>query len=252
VAKFKHLKSALMAYCSCPRYMKALYIDKVEPIESEEALIGTSFHDFASEFFSRAPYKKAVRARSLLQIEELFRELVKDDSPELRRLELNFCDFEARHLWNLKHVVANPRKYFFPIDIELSVETKTASFRVDRIDLLTTGESCVVEYKTSAWWNKTLLRRELAFYCVGLKSIKKYRDIHPVTHIMVYNPRLDRYMFEKLSRRTVISMLGWLDQMAQSIRDNKFPRKFSGLCRYCPISKECYEEVPKWNLESTG
>lgn len=238
-------KYALMDFISCPRRFKAIHIDKVATKDIWEASVGRQFHEFARDFFSRVPFKKAVRINRLDDLKVLFVSLADAKDEELKVLEYNFCKFEAEHFWKLKTLLPGDfKRYFVPLDVELEVETKTAHFIVDRIDLLTSRQSCVFEYKTSTYWNPTSLRKELAFYAVGLKSIRKYRSLYPPTHIACYNPRLDRFLFEKLSKRSVQSMFTWLERMVDAIKKNNFPRKFSGLCRYCPIADECYSELP--------
>jgi len=239
-------KWALQDFVACPRRFKAIHIDKVACEQSPEAKLGEDFHEFARSFFARVPYRQARKLHRLHDIEELFCELVDADG-ELGLMETNFCKFEAAHFWKLKQLVPQKlKRFFYPLDLELTVETDYMFFRVDRIDLLLNRKACVVEYKTSTHWNLSSLRRELAFYCVGLKRLMRYKRFYRPEYIACYNPRLDRFFFEKLSKNTVRSMYSWLKKMEEAFKTGVFPRRISGLCRYCPIAKECLEEVPKW------
>ena len=241
-------KYALQDYVICPKRFKAIHIDKIAQETIPEATLGTKFHEFAKDFFWKVPVKEAVKLKRLDDIKVLFASVVDQNaSDELKIFEMNFAKFEAEHFWKLKELLPRDwKKYFYPMDLELEIETETMHIIVDRIDLLTTGESCVFEYKTGSYWNLTSLRRELAFYAVGLKSVRKYRDYHPVTHIACYNPRLDRFLFEKLGKRTIVSMLNWVQRMAEAIKKGKFEKKMSSFCRHCPLRRECFEDLPEW------
>jgi len=241
-------KYALQDFVICPLRFKAIHLDGLAQEQTIEASVGVKFHEFAREFFGRVPYKEAKKLKRLDDIKKLFVSLVDEDAEgDLRVFEVNFANFEAEHFWKLKELMPHGfRKYFYPMDLELEVETESMHFIVDRVDLLTNGESCVFEYKTGSYWNLTSLRRELAFYAIGLKRIRKYRDYHPVTHIACYNPNLNKFMFEKLSRSTIRSMLRWVEKMAEAIRTGKFERRVSSWCRHCPLRHECFGGEVVW------
>lgn len=236
-------------WCSCPRQFYYSAILKLPSEQSESAAIGERFHDFTDQFFADIDYHALYRIKTLDgAIDVLAKTLPEDLESTERPMYNNFIRFEANHLIDLKRVVPDDwKKFFVPLDRELRIETPNIHMVIDRVDLLFDNNASVMEYKFSSWWSPTDLRRELVLNSLALKTLKKYRLHHPITHISCYNPKLDNFLFEKINTRTISALMVRLRRFQQDYKDKKFNRRVSGLCAVCDFRYKCLVEEPDIN-----
>jgi len=233
-------KYSLMDFLKCPYRYKRLHLEKVPLDITWELKLGRQFHNFAYKFFNLVDLRKLRRTDALSH----FLSLVPRCDPALEVMIKNFCKFEANHVKALKQVYGKKWKnFFFPVDRELHIETKSFRVIIDRIDRLSEG-FCVFEYKTSRFFNYRDLRKELVFYAIIARSTRMYAK-NRISHIACYNSFLDKFMFEPIHRRTIISVINLLERLKECIDTYEFPRKLSSFCLHCQFRFECLVQVPK-------
>jgi len=245
-------KTYIQAFASgCPKQFADVYIHRVYELPRNPAMIrGQNFHDWAAKFFEYAKWEELQELKTLEDIVGYFRLFVPKDVAEegLKKAMFNFCEFEAKHVLAVRKPELGPR-YFYPLEREFVIDTKTLDCHIDRIDLLDIDNCiCPMEYKLMHTWSKwtfSYIRRELVFYSIALNVIPKYKG--RAKYIGAYNPLLDKFFFEHIHRNTVAAVIRWVHRLKDSVEKGDFPRKPGPRCTSCPSIEECYledENVP--------
>lgn len=245
-------KSYIQSYAICPSQFKKVYVLKLpgSEVRNPKAMLGKSFHGFANVFFDKMVWGELIELRTISDIKTYMYSKFESDiavaMDELKLLMTNFVSFEANHFLNVRE---KGEKYFFPLEREFLIETKTLRGTIDRLDLLDNGFVCPMEYKVSESWKgtrwKTYLRRELAFYCVLLNTTEKYWK--KGAYISAYNPLMDLFFFEQVKKQTLRALTRWVLKLNEAFKKDDFPKKISGLCMYCFDKEDCLseEEMPE-------
>lgn len=256
-------KSIIQSYAACPKMCKDRWILHKEFVTPEVANMGQDFHSFAKDFFIHLSWDELQELLTLEDVSQYLKEHhleeIENAVPAVQEMISNFIGFEAKHFLRVRDLGS---EYFFPLETELPIDTHPndpntgfCTRGVDRIDLLQNGMICPMEYKcTEHWgspWHKTRVRRELAFYCVLLNFMPKYKG--RAGYISAYNPVVDNFWFEQLSNRTLTSLYAWIGKINEAIKTDNFPAKFSGMCMYCSDPSDCLEKMPdSLKMEITG
>jgi len=231
-------KSMIQDYSVCPYKYKLKWLEKRPILPTPESTIGKSFHTFAHDFFDLVQKEKLMQLQTADEVREYMRSVIPKVPSLVKDLCLNFVDFEVDHFLKVRNLSLD---YFFPLARELYLETKIFAGTIDRLDLLTDNSICIFEYKTSQYLHMPTIRRECAFYKLLLESTSgKWRALK-VSSFAVYNPVLNKFVFEKFSRNSSAALMRWIGRMKTSHEENDFPKKFGTLCRWCDFRFECLE-----------
>jgi len=187
---------------------------------SPAMLRGTEFHDQANRFFNRIKIDDEYSY-------EQFRELMPDGD-----MYTNFIEYE----WEQFN---KDRDLFMPALREEKIESHNLKLKgtVDRVDKMKNGNYCVVEYKTGKIHNISVNRRELCIYMMILNDIKKLPS--SVTHMKCLWVDQKKFIFEKIKSVTIRATSKAIKRVRNGIAQNKFPKKTSMLCSWCPYIDIC-------------
>lgn len=232
-------KSAMFAYLECPRRFKYEYVWKTRVPAGLAAEIGKDFHEWTRTFFDRVDVRLMERM-TYLQTYRYFRKFLPENPALLRMCEW-FVEFEARRWSELRD-----RELWMPVFRERyfrSDTLKLAGF-VDRVDRTIDGKYIVIDYKTTKGFDKSKLRKELAFYVLLIQTaneVPEWFDRSKIHYIGIINPAKGIVWYEELKKVTVTYLLKSLRKVREGIENGRYDPKPNG-CAYCPFYDICMEE----------
>jgi len=234
---FKIHKSTIQDYVLCPRRMKAIWLDNIQPAQPEIAYVGQQFHKLVAEWFDVVEWSELKKRKALDDVRKYMMSCFpKNVHPLVTPLLVNFVEYETMRYVETR---AKGKLYFYPLEKEFYVETEHFAGTIDAIFKATKRRNAVHEWKTGNSFNRTSLRRELAFYSVMLNATQ-YKGT--IGYISYYNPNINKYMFEKLNKNSVNAVLRWIKKIEHSIKTDTWPRRIGVWCRGCPIYRKCLLE----------
>jgi len=240
-------KSMLKAFLDCPKKYELMFVKKVPFVGTFVMHIGRLFHEYARDFFAKLDYDRLVTLNDVTdrmlqdKVKSLMLESV-PTQPIVRELCHNFVDFEASRWIKLVMMYEEPLEYYKPVAIELYVSAPSEGIEgtVDRIDRLSTQNYVNIEYKTTSKLRNYDVRKELAFYNIMLNSAKVLD--RPITHIGYYNPRINKWFCEPMTRRLMQNTRRKILQFKQALELQNFPKNEGFYCAFCPVLRYCMEE----------
>jgi len=218
--------------------------------------IGSSFHNFADEFFRVVDYEELGEAADLREIREVFLDTTRfiQAPAALENLVENFLEFESQRYLDMKGEHDDPIKYYKPYMLENKIEVLNA-FRdegiridmvgiIDRVDLLYTGTIALIEYK-SGNLNEKRVERELLFYTLLLEKANEYKggSFPEVTHLVGYSPRENDLVVLPMKKKKKDTVQRRIIKMAQDVMDGIFPCKENIFCPSCAGAEPCLEST---------
>lgn len=222
-SKHKISKSLINILKTCKRWYYLAYVKEV-PAEYQtiEAERGTSFHEFAANFFRN--YKEPFEAN-----------VPRTDDPMIK----NFIEFErARHK---NYEEANALDKYIPPYIEVTVETAELKGVIDRIDIRPKENNyIVIDYKTKG--SRSLIseeRFEMSLYAL-LAEEGLGLDVYGIA---MYYPKINECYFERWDEKKKESILKKLEKVKKSVGP-PYQRKVGYHCDFCPYVKICLTEGP--------
>lgn len=233
-------KSDMMNYLTCPRWFRYSFVEQRKVSKSVViAETGKDVHYYASQFFKLANWYELSKLKSLREVKKYFKKLIIPDVNKMvHDLIVNFTEFEAEHYWRVRNL--GPQ-FFYPQYSELYVESDKLAGTIDRIDLMADGKLMIVEYKTGGHRQKSMMRKELAFY---LKLFNESGvDERKAEYIGVLYIADRTFEWEHVHPRTLLALEKTLKKVFDAIdKGDDFPPRPGPMCTYCPYLEMCLKE----------
>ncbi len=228
----------------CPARYKAIWLDGVPNVAGEAAMIGTLFHDWATEFFDIVERDAVESMFTIADLTAYFRAASVDEgwSQSLLDCIYNYIDFEVDHIIRLRDLFKGDNEqvwsYFIPYEREFKWESSRSEGTIDRIDLLTDGNLLIWEYKTSRRPQPTAHRRDVTYYATECNHFEIFGD-KKVTLGGVMWVRVPQFWTFDFHTRTIQAINKRIRDMNKCKKDNYYPCKVTSMCIYCPKMKLC-------------
>lgn len=235
----KPRKSMLEAWDICPRLYEQQWIKKRPQVNGVEMQYGRDFHSRAVEFFKEVDYEKLITCVRAPTAFWLFKPFVPSKGV-VAEWVANFLWWEANEWIRLLRQLGPQEAMFFwkPLALEWFYEDNDGEYHVDRIDRLPNVRSLInIEYKTSKWFFKAKLRRELTWYNLGINRSKRFE--WPCDFIGYFNPQLIKSFSERVPKWQEHRVQKFVTAFLLANSRGHFPCEVSRFCRYCSYILDC-------------
>jgi ATP-dependent exoDNAse (exonuclease V) beta subunit len=224
---------------------------------------GIAFHDISHSFFTEVgqridEFQHIVDNADLEMESEIYHFLrgimPETKNPVFNEMTQNFVDFHTNYFTTYCQHQPDPIECFLPVYQEIYVETEELmrSGRIDRVSYVPgTTDYYIMDYKTGRSWNVSDLRKELSFYYSISQELEFLQD--RVTHWSIYNPNIQRVLFEPIKKISITWMEKTIVQFKEALpvlRDDvlfeefwkKNKKKFLNpiKCIHCEVQEECW------------
>jgi RecB family exonuclease len=223
--------SRLGSYDWCARQYYYKYIAKIPEKPNLAMRVGLAFHKFAETFHKEVELDK---------LEDQGASYIRGFKANHRYVD-RFIETEAVRYEKLLELEMTER--WMPKMIEKSLTGEIAGVKmrgvVDRVDLLTTGELCVIDYKPkNKASNISKLRRQLVLY----RELAEAAYDLEIPQIGAYFYKTGEILLEPGKKRTVTALNNYVTRMLDKIeKDDEYKMKENiDYCGKCSFYKLCF------------
>ena len=240
-------KSSFVTYRHCQKKFEYSYNDSkywdyggIDGLpEDDPRVLGTKFHDACDNFFKTLE-KKPLTDKFTSDWKNPF------SGGKLQDWFNFFLDIEKRRYIDL--ISDGKEGYWRPIANELEIKMTDRLDRVghvDRCDVLTDNNICIVEYKTGKSYNMenkyslTNMNQEIGFYAEILNKTNAFPG-RKITHWKVINPTLKKIWIARISPVSLKAVNRTFNEIVDKLEQNGVFNKNEGiLCNYCDYVNDC-------------